>query len=193
MHHPPKHEVPAMTSRRPDIRKFTPWKVFTESGRKYRIRAEYGFNFLNPRASFGITAEIQRGPEVGMSGCWQEDSFGCQHEAIAKHFPELVPLIRWHLMFTDGPMHYIANARYWWDIAQGKISNHSPTTDPMDAFRSTIVWGVLPEEQGRPFNGPGIQELGNGLEAWLSSRLERLIAAFRADVERFGFDWVTLQ
>lgn len=31
---------------------------------------------------------------------------------IAEVFPELVPLIKYHLVSTDGPMHYIANALY---------------------------------------------------------------------------------
>lgn len=38
--------------------------------------------------------------------------FGCCHEEITKVFPELVPLIKWHLMDTDGPMHYPGNVTY---------------------------------------------------------------------------------
>lgn len=37
---------------------------------------------------------------------------GCIHDEIAKHFPELAPLIKWHLTSTDGPLHYIANTVY---------------------------------------------------------------------------------
>ena len=37
---------------------------------------------------------------------------GCIHDEIAKHFPELAPLIKWHLTSTDQPMHYVANAVY---------------------------------------------------------------------------------
>jgi uncharacterized protein Usg len=37
---------------------------------------------------------------------------GCLHEDIARIFPELAPLIQWHLMSTDGPMHYLANTVY---------------------------------------------------------------------------------
>ncbi len=37
---------------------------------------------------------------------------GCIHDEIAKHFPELFPLIKWHLCSTDGPMHYEANTIY---------------------------------------------------------------------------------
>jgi len=34
---------------------------------------------------------------------------GCDHERIARKFPELAPLIKWHLCSSDGPMHYIPN------------------------------------------------------------------------------------
>jgi len=37
------------------------------------------------------------------------DCGGCIHDQIAEHFPELAPLIKWHLTSTDGPMHYVAN------------------------------------------------------------------------------------
>lgn len=40
------------------------------------------------------------------------DLGGCCHEMIAKVFPELEPLIRWHLMDTNGPMHYPGNVTY---------------------------------------------------------------------------------
>ena len=37
---------------------------------------------------------------------------GCAHDVVAKHFPELTPLIKWHLCSTDGPMYYIPNTLY---------------------------------------------------------------------------------
>ena len=33
-------------------------------------------------------------------------SCGCLHDDIAKHIPELAPYIKWHLVSSDGPMHY---------------------------------------------------------------------------------------
>ena len=39
-------------------------------------------------------------------------SGGCQHDAIAKHFPDLAKYIKWHLCGSDGPMHYVANTVY---------------------------------------------------------------------------------
>ena len=52
----------------------------------------------NGPETFSITAAMRRP--------------GCLHEAIAEVFPELEPLIKWHLTSTDGPMHYVANTCY---------------------------------------------------------------------------------
>ncbi|MER8924301.1 hypothetical protein [Mesorhizobium sp. M0859] len=80
-------------------------------GKGATIRAELRFddNCKNGHSTFSITAEV-RDPALrrdsGIVAC------GCLHDEIAKAFPELAPLIRWHLVSTDGPMHYIANTVY---------------------------------------------------------------------------------
>lgn len=58
----------------------------------------------NGHETFSITGEV-RSPARLEAG-------GCSHEAIAKVFPELKSLIKWHLTSTDGPMHYVANTCY---------------------------------------------------------------------------------
>lgn len=63
-------------------------------------------NCRNGHNSFAITGEIR------IPGGRDCEAAGCIHEEIAEYFPELVPLIRWHLTSADGPMHYIANAVY---------------------------------------------------------------------------------
>lgn len=40
------------------------------------------------------------------------DTGGCIHEIIEAVFPELAPLIKWHLASADQPMHYVANTKY---------------------------------------------------------------------------------
>ena len=57
----------------------------------------------NGRETFSITGEVRRPDRHDVEAC------GCLHEDIARVFPELEPLIKWHLTSTDGPMHYIAN------------------------------------------------------------------------------------
>jgi len=86
-------------------KKFGP-KSYMEHGSRMSITAEvrYDDQCGNGHNSFSITAEIR------CNG--REDSFGCCHDEVAKHFPELAPLIKWHLTSSDGPMHYVANTVY---------------------------------------------------------------------------------
>jgi hypothetical protein len=60
----------------------------------------------NGHNSFSIAGQIWIPGRRDVEAC------GCIHDEIAKAFPELVPLIRWHLTSTDGPMHYVGNAVY---------------------------------------------------------------------------------
>jgi len=43
---------------------------------------------------------------------WYDRCWGCQHDEVAKFFPDLAPLLKWHLCSTDGPMHYVANSLF---------------------------------------------------------------------------------
>lgn len=72
----------------------------------------------NGRNTFAATAtEYVRGRDV---------AGGCMHEEIADWFPELAPLLKWHLTSTDGPMHYPANVLYFagdkdcWGLRKGE-------------------------------------------------------------------------
>lgn len=92
-------------------RKFGP-KVYKEGNETLRIIANvrYDDECGNGHNTFSITANIQR---KGKNGQWYEYSGGCCHDEVAKHFPELAPLIKWHLCSSDGPMHYLANTLYF--------------------------------------------------------------------------------
>jgi len=94
-----------------DQKKQTPRRTFTKGGQKYDIRATMRFDdeCRNGHETFSITAEIYR---VSANGARSWDSGGCLHDEIAKYFPDLAPLIKWHLTSTDGPMHYVANTLY---------------------------------------------------------------------------------
>jgi len=74
-------------------------------GEQLSVSIRHDDELLNGHASFSITGTIydKHGRDIGG---------GCVHEEIAKTFPELAPLIKWHLCSTDGPMHYIANTTY---------------------------------------------------------------------------------
>lgn len=87
--------------------------VFTNSyGRKAWIKAEVRHDDQcgNGHNSFAVTGEM--GEMTASGKHLRAESFGCLHEEIAKAFPELAPLIKWHLCSTDGPMHYVANTLY---------------------------------------------------------------------------------
>lgn len=63
-------------------------------------------NCRNGHNTFSITADVR------IPGKRNSEACGCLHEEIAAVFPELAHLIKWHLVSTDGPLHYIGNAVY---------------------------------------------------------------------------------
>ncbi len=75
------------------------------------IRAEVRFddNCRNGHNTFAVTADIRDSRYRGTRG---EIAGGCCHDEIAAAFPELAPLIRWHLTSSDAPLHYLANTIY---------------------------------------------------------------------------------
>jgi hypothetical protein len=79
---------------------------------------------------------------------WEEDSFGCQHEAVALIFPHVKPLIKWHLCDANGvPMHYVANGMFWWEYATGRRvpgEYDRKDQDYVQSFKDTVLYGTLP-------------------------------------------------
>lgn len=72
--------------------------------RSITARVRYDDECGNGHNTFSIVADIM---ENGI-----REAGGCCHEEVAAAFPELAPLIKWHLVSSDGPMHYIANTVY---------------------------------------------------------------------------------
>ena len=110
-------------------------------------------------------------------------SCGCLHEQIAKHVPELAPLLRWHLTGDDGPLHYVENTAYW--AGHRGYCDGKPGSPPnSDHLRACCVFGAVPEFD----NGVSVEHLGESLLlSWLLERKEALMAAFRADLAMIGF------
>lgn len=102
-------QLPASVLTRSQKKMYGP-RFYTEDGTKYRITAtvRYDDECNNGYNSFAITGSIDRYSD----GRWYGDAVGCIHEEIAKHFPELAPVIKWHLMNSDGPFGYIDNTVY---------------------------------------------------------------------------------
>ena len=79
---------------------------YAEKGEMIRCEIRFDDSCRNGHNSFAITGE------TFIPGKRDIESGGCIHKEIAAHFPELSHLIRWHLVSTDAPMHYVANAMY---------------------------------------------------------------------------------
>lgn len=79
-----------------------------EWGERALIKAKIRFDdsCRNGEQSFAITGEIN------VPGHRDRGACGCIHDEIAEYFPELKPLIQWHLQDQKAPMHYFANAVY---------------------------------------------------------------------------------
>jgi hypothetical protein len=81
----------------------------------------------NGHNSFSITGDIC----IWERGRWHEYAGGCVHDEIAQVFPELAPLIKWHLGNTTGPMHYPANVAYLagdrdcWGTRAGEVRRYA--------------------------------------------------------------------
>lgn len=82
-----------------------------ENGRVYQgalfVRPEIRFDDTcnNGRHSFAVTGTITEAGRGEVGG-------GCCHDEIVKAFPELAPLVKWHLFDSNDPMHYVANTLY---------------------------------------------------------------------------------
>jgi len=157
----------------------------------------------NGHNSFSITGEkytpgYQRGePQLQHeNGRYMSlSSCGCLHDEIASCFPQLADLIRWHLVSTDGPLHYAANAIYW--AGHSGWRDGSPNSPPnLDYLKSTILYGVVSgdfdfdledclysDDRGFSWN-----EASKGkLTEWLESRKSELMRKFKVAVESLGF------
>lgn len=159
-------------------------KTYTDHGRTYRIIATYGLDYgfarqNNQAPHFSITCQID---EKTKNGRWREEGGGADHKSIVKHFPELEPLIKWHLTGTDGPMHYIENARYFWEQYTGvsKWERRPYDPDPLEAFKRLTVWGVVPSDESVSLFVQSAMHYE--VESYLVDRLPALLASFEADM-----------
>lgn len=113
---------------------------YTEHGKLCAIVAEvrHDDDCGNGHNTFSITADLYESyPHRGEptiktpegKTLWMCGG-GCCHDEVSKHFPELAPLIKWHLCGTDGPMHYIGNTVYLagdrdcWGLKKGEFRQH---------------------------------------------------------------------
>lgn len=116
----------------------------------------------NGHNSFAITATVMNPRRY--DDC---EACGCLHDDVARVFPELAHLIKWHLCSTDGPMHYVANTIY-----------HASDCDTSGKRKGEVTR----TETRLKFNGfPMTFAPKKVLHDWLASKTYGVITAF--DVE----------
>jgi hypothetical protein len=144
------------------------------------VQATYGLHHIGNQAPyFSITLNEYKMPRVNER---QWLSGGCQHDLVREVFPELAPLIRWHLCSENGPMHYIANGLHWHDCFHGVQKYKRPEDRALapSALASTVVLGALPDD----VSIDALLAMSRAdVEAYLQARLPRLLAAFQADMQ----------
>lgn len=113
-------------------------KYYTEDGANYRIDVtiRYDDECRNGHNSFSITNTIYKQKRGG----WVDVVGGCIHEEIEKHFPEYAHLIKWHLMDSDGPMHYIANTVY----LAGERDHRGKLKGEVKSYETRVKFGNFP-------------------------------------------------
>ena len=188
-------------------------RYYKENRRDYKITVELRFDdeCKNGHESFAITADIRENGREYMGGC-------C-HDEIAKHFPELAHLVKWHLMSTDGPMHYVENTMYHADehgpdkayvyftgdndplnIGDNKerLLRYCPKDLAEQAEKMSCYRVEWDEKTAKVAN----LEYARSSAVWpdatieqlrdkalLEARLPELISAFHLDMMRCGFVW----
>lgn len=115
---------------------------------------------------------------------------GCCHDIVRKYLPELAKYIKWHLVGSDMPLHYVENVTYLagdkdcWGLAKGEVSEKSGHIGEgkereLDGAREAAVWPDATDEQ--------LSVPKDELKQALLDRLPALMKEFKADVEELGF------
>lgn len=155
-----------------------------------RVEIRHDDQCKNGHNSFAITGDIRGAQGRDIAG-------GCLHDDIARVFPELAHLIKWHLSSTDGPMHYVANTLYWLGF-QGYCGEGDSNPPNIKHARSTAVWPEMPESFVCPVEwrqlkvGVSSQDKKARiaeLTADLNSRLPSLLKEMKRDIEAIGFQF----
>lgn len=130
-----------------------PVKGYGTNG-EMQVEIRFDDECRNGHQSFAITANVYTKESRRMRDI---AAGGCMHEEIAKVFPELAPLIKWHLVSTDSPMHYIANALYH---ASDRDHSGRAKGEPT-AWENVVYFG----------NSPVSHKLGGKFAEFLQSRM----------------------
>ena len=104
------------------VLRWNPEKIFHEGGETHKICANISLDddCHNMNSDFSITADVYI---KRRNGRWVWYSGGCQHEIIARRFPELKRFIPLHLCSHDGsPMYPVENGFYHVGNSEKEVS-----------------------------------------------------------------------
>jgi len=147
----------------------------TVKGEKILMHAEVRFddNCKNGHNSFAVIGH-------GWYDKWKArdwDFCGCVHDEIAAVFPELKHLIKWHLMSSDSPMHYVANTVFH---ASNRDHNGRLKGEP-NSWTERLQFGDFPITFS-------IKE--RGFLSWLIAALDHRADTPKSNPQRKNFDVV---
>lgn len=171
------------------------WKASRQrDGQRLTVTLRFDDECGNGHNSFSIVADH----DVFERGKWRDFAGGCLHDEIREWFPELAPLIPWHLTSTDGPMHYVANTLYWLGYS-GWCDGERNSPPNLDHARSTAVWPdmpadyICPAELRTPIVGTDIKqrrdELAASIRTILDMRLRSTMVEFADAMRAAGLAW----
>lgn len=181
-------------------------KQFKDGNQIYRITAVGGLHKIGDQAPyFSLTGDIDR----AHMGLWVEDSGGCIHEEILKHWPELKPLADLHLSDMDGvPMHAAANAWHWLrgsfkvEMDVGRWAPEQPAEVCLQYFADHVRislaeaqelrWAIrarareFVSDYERVWEGKHLPFMEQSLNAWIEAQKPRWKAEAEAAIKDFG-------
>lgn len=178
------------------------------------IKIRYDDECGNGHNTFSITGDLYK------AGKRSDSAYicgGCIHEIIEKLAPEYKKYIKWHLMSSNGPLHYVANTLYW----ASKVEKYNYYVYLKDnEFKINELLGIFDEEQSedlkkrygyenilvekRPDSMNKDSNLENARstaiapnatleqlrsEEWLKARLPQLVKDFKTAMEELGFTY----
>ena len=162
-----------------DTFRFSDWLVSANGLERSRVK--YGMSWLkgNKLPYFSITLEREERRNL-QSNYWEYSGGGAALEEIAEKFPALAGLVKWHLCDQDGtPMHYIANATFWYEIATHARERGPYDKDPIGSFKAVVVYGAIPEDDQEEIK---LTFKPRELRDILEGRLPLLQAAFKREM-----------
>jgi hypothetical protein len=122
-------------------------------------------------------------------GRWELGSCGAGVDRYAELFPLYAPVFRWHLTSVDEPLHYAANALYWFKGYKGEGGRFAPKEPSEQCFMyalDTVCYDMIDEEYTRAEVATlSVDEFAS----WIERRREPLMMAFRGFmISLFGED-----